>query len=142
MEKLLLTFMFFFPLIYYAQTVLTQDYEIYEYFNEDTTNKDKTYIWLYDGESYAMNFPKTVTGFEAIRDKVEYITSLSNVNQPTTNNSIIPEQYKDEDNVSKIYQLIMNGTISLFATYVIGDKRLEVVCTDKKFWFYITDNSY
>ncbi|WP_419870919.1 hypothetical protein [Chryseobacterium sp. CT-SW4] len=121
-----------------AQTKLTKDYETYAYFMEDESNKNDYYVWLYDGESYTMNFPKTITGLESIRDKVEYIAGLSGIEEPSSNTSIIPDQYKDVEDTNVAYRLIMDGKIGIFLDYVIDDRKISVMCTDRNFRMYIT----
>lgn len=140
MKSLLLSALLVLSSLSFAQTKLTMDYETYAYYIENESNKNTPYIWLYDGETYVMNFPKTITGLEALRDKVEYIADLSNVLEPTTDNSIRPSQYKEIEDLSVIYNLIMDGKISIFCTYVIGDRRMEVTSTKYGFYLYITDN--
>lgn len=139
MKYLIFFFLLLFSALSFAQTKITMDYETYAYYKEDKSNKNKSYVWLYDGESYQMNFPKTITGLEALRDKVEYITDLSNVTEPTKDNSIIPSQYKDIEDTRVIYRLIMEGKISIFCTYIIGKRRMEVSSSKYGFYFFITD---
>jgi hypothetical protein len=123
-----------------AQTKITDDYETYAYYKEDESNKNNTYIWLYDGESFKMNFPKTATGLEALKDKVEYIVGLSGVSAPSANNSIVPTQYSNLNNTRQIHDLIMQDKMGLFLTYHIVTKRLELVATRDGYYFYVTNN--
>lgn len=140
MKTLIFSIIFLIPLMSIAQTKITDDYETYAYYKEDESNKNNTYIWLYDGESFKMNFPKTATGLEALKDKVEYIVGLSGVSAPSANNSIVPTQYSNLNNTRQIHDLIMQDKMGLFLTYHIVTKRLELVATRDGYYFYVTNN--
>lgn len=120
------------------QTNLIGDYEIFEYFKINIFNKYSQYIWLYDRESYRMNFPKSITGLEDIIEKSEYIAGSSHIDAPTWDDSIIPAAYKDEKDFRKMHQLITEGKMGIFTRYVIGNKRMRISCSQDGFCLYIT----
>jgi len=141
MKTILLACLCVLPFYAQSQTNLTRDYDIYAYYREDSSNKNNTHIWLYDGESYSMNFPRTVTGLQNAIDKAQYITLLSDINSPTTNDSILPTGYEAEENIRVLHELITEGKAMILVGYHIGDKRLTLSCSDKSFVVYITDNN-
>ncbi|MBW7676146.1 hypothetical protein [Chryseobacterium chendengshani] len=140
MKTLIFSIIFLVPLMSIAQTSITDDYDTYAYYKEDASNKNDTYIWLYDGESFKMNFPKTATGLEALKDKVDFIVGLSDVSTPYANNSMVPAEYSNLKNTRQIHDLIMQDKMNLFLTYHIVTKRLELVATKDGYYFYVTNN--
>ncbi|MCU7613467.1 hypothetical protein N0B16_03375 [Chryseobacterium sp. GMJ5] len=120
------------------QTNLTAEYKISEYFKINIFNKNNRYIWLYDGESYRMNFPRSITGLENITEKSEYIAGLFDIHEPTSINNIIPAFYKDEKDFRKMHQLIMKGKMGIFTGYIIGNKRMQISCSQYGFFLTIT----
>lgn len=126
MKKALITLGLTISVFYSAQIPLTKDYYAFDIINIFDAKDQFYYSWLFNGDSFVMNFPMTKSGLQNLRDKVEYIASLSDVDDYAWDKSIIPKDYEDEESVDIRFGLITKGVVSLNVGYIIDDKEMIV----------------
>ncbi|MCU7614824.1 hypothetical protein N0B16_10285 [Chryseobacterium sp. GMJ5] len=140
MKNLLSLILFFVSLTVYSQTRLTKDYNIYAYYQGDNSVKDKNYIWIKNDEnSYYMNFPTTASGLQNIIDLSKYILMLSEVENPTSDQSVLPDNFYDKPNLIALNELISQNKAFIRTNFTISDKELLVSCVNGKYFLLISE---